>query len=79
MWTFCFLQAKIISLVPGFIDVRIYVKFSNTLISLVWILKFTFQRNGSFMVAGRELWVVALGSYKKEICKQIKKKNITSA
>jgi hypothetical protein len=70
MWTFCFLQAKIISLVPDFIDVKIYVKFFNTLISLVWILAFIFQRNGSLMVAGREVWVV--GSF-KQFCKQIKK------
>jgi len=35
MWTFCFLQDKTILLVPDFIYIRIYMTFSNTLVSLV--------------------------------------------
>ena len=70
MWTFCFLQAKTILLVPDLTGNRIYVKISNTLVSLVWIFKFMFPPNGRFIVAGREVWVVAVGSYKK-LCKQI--------
>ena len=31
-----------------------------------------FPANGSFIVAGREVWVVAVGSY-KTFCKQIQK------
>ena len=75
MWTFFFLQATTILLVPDFIDIRICVKFSITLVSLVWIFQFIYQCNGSFILVGREVWVVGVwrGGFVKKFCKQIQK------